>query len=216
MKIEVFFFLCSEVQLLGCMVTFNFMRINCQTIFQRGRTTLFAHQQWRSGSVSPHPCRHLVVSLFFILPIHSDRCIVIPLLTNDWFPAGSAMKNPPAIQETDVWSLGQEDPLEKERATHCSILAWRILWTEEPGGLPSIVLQRVGHKRLKSNKYWLMMSNIFLYVYLPFLYPLWWNTSFISFAHLLIGLFGVCLFFLPLNFQSSFKCILDISPLLYV
>ena len=147
MKIEVFFFffLCSEVQLLGCMITFNFMRINCQTVFQRGSTTLFAHQQWRSGSVSPHPCRHLVVSLFFILAIHSDRCIVIlhvvltciPLLTNYWFPAGSAIKNPPAIQETDVWSLGQEDPLEKERATHCSILAWRILWTEEPGGLPS-------------------------------------------------------------------------------
>ena len=121
------------------------MRINCQTVFQRGSTTLFAHQQWRSGSVSPHPCRHLVVSLFFILAIHSDRCIVIlhvvltciPLLTNYWFPAGSAIKNPPAIQETDVWSLGQEDPLEKERATHCSILAWRILWTEEPGGLPS-------------------------------------------------------------------------------
>ena len=45
------------------------------------------------------------------------------------------VKNPPAKQETQVQSLGQEDPLEKEMATHSSILAWEILWTEEPGRL---------------------------------------------------------------------------------
>ena len=44
------------------------------------------------------------------------------------------VKNLPAMQETPVRSLGREDPLEKEMATHCSILAWRIPWTEEPGG----------------------------------------------------------------------------------
>ena len=56
------------------------------------------------------------------------------------------LKRLPAIQETWVRSLGQEDPLEKEMATHSSILAWRILWTEEPGGwLQSTGLQRVGH-----------------------------------------------------------------------
>ena len=49
------------------------------------------------------------------------------------------------MQETWVWSLGQEDPLEKGMATHSSILAWRIPWTEEPGGLQSMGLQRVGH-----------------------------------------------------------------------
>ena len=54
-------------------------------------------------------------------------------------------KNPPAIQETWVWSLGQEDPLEKEIAFHSNILAWEILWPEEPGGLQSVGLQRVGH-----------------------------------------------------------------------
>ena len=46
-------------------------------------------------------------------------------------------KNPPATQETRVGSLGQEDPLEKEMATHSGILTWRIPWTEEPGGLQS-------------------------------------------------------------------------------
>ena len=51
------------------------------------------------------------------------------------------------MQETRVQSLGQEDPLEKEMATHSSILAWRIPWTEEPGGLQSTGLQRVGHNR---------------------------------------------------------------------
>ena len=45
------------------------------------------------------------------------------------------VKNLPAIQESQVRSLGQEDPLEKEMATHSSTLAWRILWTEEPGGI---------------------------------------------------------------------------------
>ena len=55
------------------------------------------------------------------------------------------VKRPPAMRETLVPSLGQEDPLEKEMATHSSILAWRISWTEEPGGLQSIGLPRVGH-----------------------------------------------------------------------
>ena len=45
------------------------------------------------------------------------------------------VKNLPVMQETRVWSLGREDPLEKGIATHSSILAWKILWTEEPGGL---------------------------------------------------------------------------------
>ena len=55
------------------------------------------------------------------------------------------VKNLPAMQETQVQSLGREDPLEKEMATHSSTLAWRIPWTEEPGGLQSMGLQRVGH-----------------------------------------------------------------------
>ena len=49
-----------------------------------------------------------------------------------------AVKNLPAMQETWDQSLGQEDPLEEEMATHASILAWRILWTEEPGGLQNM------------------------------------------------------------------------------
>ena len=55
------------------------------------------------------------------------------------------VKNLPAMQETRVQSLGWEDTLEKEMATHSSILAWRIPWTEEPGRLQSIALQRVEH-----------------------------------------------------------------------
>ena len=55
------------------------------------------------------------------------------------------VKNPPAMLETWVQSLGWEVSLEKGTATHSSILAWRIPWTEEPGGLQSMGLQRVGH-----------------------------------------------------------------------
>ena len=50
------------------------------------------------------------------------------------------VKNLPAMKETQVQSVGQEDPLEKETATHCSILAWKIPWTEEPDGLQSMGL----------------------------------------------------------------------------
>ena len=55
------------------------------------------------------------------------------------------VKNLPAMQETRVWPLGQEDPLEKGMAIHSSILAWRIPWAEEPGGPQSMGSQRVGH-----------------------------------------------------------------------
>ena len=51
------------------------------------------------------------------------------------------LKNLPAIQETQVLSLGQEDPLEKGISTHTSVLAWKSPWTEEPGGLKSIGMQ---------------------------------------------------------------------------
>ena len=54
------------------------------------------------------------------------------------FPGGSVVKNPPAMQETGVRSLDREDSLENEIATHSSILAWEIQWTEEPGGLQSL------------------------------------------------------------------------------
>ena len=55
------------------------------------------------------------------------------------------VKNLPAMQETQVKSLGWEDPLEKEMATHSRTLAWKIPWTEEPGRLQSMGSQRVGH-----------------------------------------------------------------------
>ena len=62
------------------------------------------------------------------------------------------------MQEMQDQSLGQEDPLEKQMATHCSILAWRIPWTEEPGGLQSMGSQRVGHdlvsKQQRHTKVW--------------------------------------------------------------
>ena len=64
------------------------------------------------------------------------------------FPSDSTAKNLPAMQETkETWiqSLGQEDPLEEDTEAHSSILAWRIPWTEEPGGLQLIGSQRVGH-----------------------------------------------------------------------
>ena len=61
------------------------------------------------------------------------------------FPLGSVVKNLAAMQETQVQSLGQEDSLEEDMVTHFSVIAWRIPWTEEPGGLQSIRSHRVTH-----------------------------------------------------------------------
>ena len=63
------------------------------------------------------------------------------------------VKNLPAMQVTWVWSLGWEDPLKKEMATHSDVLDWIILWTEEPGGLQSMRLQRVRDDCATNTKY---------------------------------------------------------------
>ena len=79
------------------------------------------------------------------------------------FPCGSVVKNPPAVQElqaTQIRSLGQEAPLEDSMATHFSILAWRMLWTEEPGGLQSIGLQRIGLDRSDLARTYTLMTYV--------------------------------------------------------
>jgi len=73
---------------------------------------------------------------------HSVVCRSLSFLG---FPGGSDGKEPTCNAGGPVWPLGREDPLEKGMATHSSILAWRVPWTEEPGRLQSIGLQRVGH-----------------------------------------------------------------------
>ena len=89
------------------------------------------------------------------------------------FPDVSVVKNLLAVQEemqeTWVWSLGMEDPLEEEMATHCTVLAGIILWAEEPGRLQSIVLQRVSHdwvcthdKNMRSFFLWISNKSGFL------------------------------------------------------
>ena len=89
--------------------------------------------------------------------VDTDSNSRLPLITYEilssyvalWVPQASAVaqsvKSLPAMRVTWVWSLGWEDPPEKEMATHSRILAWRIPWTEEPGGLQSMGSQRVGH-----------------------------------------------------------------------
>jgi len=75
------------------------------------------------------------------------------------------VKNLPAVQETGVQSLGQEDPLEKEMATHSSILAWRIPWTVDPGGLYS----PQGHKELDTTE---QLTLAYTVCEIPFI----WNS----------------------------------------
>ena len=77
--------------------------------------------------------------LFFFFKMVS--AILVPLSSL----VAQMVKNLPAMKETRVRSLGREDPLEKGMAAHSSILAWRFPWTEEPGGLQSMGLQRIKH-----------------------------------------------------------------------
>ena len=111
-----------------------------------------------SSATKPPPQKYYkVIALFFTCLVRVDQVqakwpiwikllkdidlqIRMPILLIDnmsYNKVVQMVKNPPAMQETRVWSLGGEDPLEKEMATHSSILAWRIPGTEEPGGLQS-------------------------------------------------------------------------------
>ena len=83
----------------------------------------------RAGSL------HLLASQSLLAWVSLDRASLVPQM----------VKNPPAMQEIRVQPLSQEDPLEKEIATHSSTPAWKIPWTEEPGGLQTMGSQRVGH-----------------------------------------------------------------------
>ena len=102
-------------------------------------------------TVQTHPLNRLLQHhwflwvLFFWRPKTDVGYIYFHLCYSQGFPAGLVVKNPSATRETQVQTLGQEDPLEKGMATHSSILAWRSPRTEEPGELQTIGLQRVGH-----------------------------------------------------------------------
>ena len=115
-----------------------------------------------SFSADPKFCSRLLFKNHFIrLPwyIHchfpSTLCLNIRAS-----PVAQMVKHLPATWETQVQSLGQEDPLKKEMATHSSILAWKIPWTEEPGMLQSMGSQRVGHNWVTSLSYFNTERNI--------------------------------------------------------
>ena len=109
----------------------------------------FAGFQWQRLSLRLYHhvafSPHVPMSLCLFSEEHQSCWIKGPPYS--FFPCDSVVKNPSArqeMQETPVWSLGPEEPLEEEMATHSSILARKVAWTEEPGGLQSLGLQRVG------------------------------------------------------------------------
>ena len=99
------------------------------------------------------------------------------------------VKNLPAMRETWVRSLGQEDPLEKEMATHSSILAWRVPWTEEPGWLPTVGSQRVEHNWVTNTlTFILIWTWIYILASLSNSVPLSHFSIFPLFAHIFLHL----------------------------
>ena len=87
------------------------------------------------------------------------------------------VKNLPAMQETRVWSLAWEDPLEKGMATHSSILAWRIPWTEKPGGLQTIGSQRVRHEWAAEHTHTVGYPADWAAIHFSAFYGLPWNCQ---------------------------------------
>ena len=92
-------------------------------------------------------CQSPAFPLFFIqhLAVPPNVFVFVVPSFNVTSLVAQMVKHLPTMRETQVQSLGREDLLEKEMATHSSILAWKIPWTEEPGRLQSMVSQRVGH-----------------------------------------------------------------------
>ena len=80
--------------------------------------------------------------------------IKLNIMSLKGIPGDSAIENLSALQEMQIWFLGQEDPMVKEMVTHFSILAWKIPWTEEPEELKSMGLQRVKHNLVRPPPPW--------------------------------------------------------------
>ena len=122
---------------------FTFLR-NRHTVLHRGCINLRSHQQRKRFLVPPHPLQHLLFEDFVMIAILTDvrrrwYLIVWKVIVAQWYRIHLLM------QEKQIWSLGQEEPLEKQMTTRSSILAWRITWTEEPGRRESMGLQRARH-----------------------------------------------------------------------
>ena len=96
-----------------------------------------------------YPCEKFLSNTWWYM--FKSQIGLSPITGQNGLPSGSAVKNPPAVEElqqTQVWSLGQEDPLEKSMATHSSILAWEVLQSEEPGGPQSDLQSQTRLKQL--------------------------------------------------------------------
>ena len=111
------------------------------------RSTFIFFTSWGSHGKSIYLYLHIYLSIY-LYQISSIYIYIYTYTTDPGFPCGLVVKNLTEIQKTWVQPLGWEDLLEKEMVTHSSILAWWILWTEEPGGLQSMGLQWV---RLNNN-----------------------------------------------------------------
>ena len=124
---------------------FLFHNHTTPTYKRRHTSYLLQTLPWSQTSEVPNKATSQKISDRKLLRSEHPRTACVSLSIYQGFPHGSNIKKSQAMQETPVRSLGQEDSLEKGMATHSSILAWRIAWTEEPGGLQSVGSQTVRH-----------------------------------------------------------------------
>ena len=138
--------------------------LNSKSLFFTLSLNVFLSCQLVQGNIFTKISNSEVQGPFLLLKTNFSQ-LLAHLFLRDYFVSYGAslvaqtIKNLSAMKETWVRSLGQEDPLQKGMATHSSILAWRIPWTEEPGGLQSIGSQRIWHN-------WATNTFTFMYIHI--------------------------------------------------